>query len=138
MTDTPIWREGMLLGYAPLDAEHKDFVAVIESAKNAADNQDYTLLENVFDKCYAYARNHFSHEENIMEKTNYPDMMAHMKSHQIFVKNISQLRQELEFAGLDEKADIAVRLADFLRVWFIGHVLSRDGLLKPYVQGLSE
>ena len=132
-----VWREQMALNYAPLDEEHQKFILVVNAAKEASENKNMAQVENVFDKCYAYVRNHFSHEEALMERLNYPDILNHMKSHQIFIKNISELRQNFEFSQEDEKFVVAERLSDFLSVWFIGHVLSRDSLLKPYLQKLS-
>ncbi len=136
MTEKVSWRAQMALGYAPLDEEHEAFIPVVNEALEVLEKKDLVGAEDVFDKCYAFARTHFSHEEALMEKLDYPDIMAHMKSHQIFIKNISELRQLYEFAPEDEKMEVFEQLANFLNVWFIGHVLSRDSLLKPFLKSL--
>lgn len=33
---------------------------------------DFQMIDRVFEKCYDYARNHFSHEEDIMERIQFP------------------------------------------------------------------
>ena len=104
MAEKVSWRAQMALGYAPLDEEHEAFIPVVNEALEVLEKKDFIGAENVFDKCYAFARTHFSHEEALMEKLDYPDIIAHMKSHQIFIQNISELRQLYEFAPEDEKA----------------------------------
>lgn len=129
-----LWRDQMDLGYPPLDDEHKDFLSVVQKATEAAKVGDFATMEWVFEKSYEYARDHFSHEEDIMERIQFPDIEAHMKAHQIFIKNISELRQQYEVsASAPEKQQIAIKTANFLNVWLLGHILSRDKVMKPYL-----
>lgn len=131
---TALWRDTMELGYVPLDDEHKAFMEVVQKSTEAANVGDFATMEWVFEKSYDYARDHFSHEEDIMERIQFPDIEAHMKSHQIFIKNISNLRQQYEVsASEEEKREIALKTANFLNVWLLGHILSRDKVMKPYL-----
>ena len=127
------------LGYPPLDKEHQAFFKTIQLADRAAQEEDFGAVSLVFEKCYDYARHHFVHEEKLMEQVSFPGTDAHIKSHAVFIKNISEMREQFEYApDLKEKVRIAVRLAHFLEVWFLGHIMSRDSLLKPYLAKLSE
>ena len=67
------WRDSMKLDYPPLDDEHKAFLDVVNQAFMASQVDDFPMIEKVFEKCYDYARNHFSHEEAYMEKINDPE-----------------------------------------------------------------
>jgi len=128
------WREQMSLNYLPLDQEHQDFLKVVNYSLGAAKSGDFRGMERVFNSCYDYVRNHFSHEEDIMERIKFPDMKAHMQAHRTFIKNISEFRQKYETAKTKEKKiEWAVKTADFLSLWLLGHILSRDKLLKPYL-----
>lgn len=128
------WREQMSLNYLPLDQEHQEFLKVVNYSLSVAKAGDFQAMEQVFDACYDYVRNHFSHEEDIMERINFPDMKAHMQAHRTFIKNISEFRQKYETAtSADRKKEWAVKTADFLSLWLLGHILSRDKLLKPYL-----
>lgn len=131
------WRPSMMLNYPPLDDEHKGFLTVVNQAFLAAQVDDFPMIEKVFEKCYAYARNHFSHEESIMERIQFPDIENHMKSHQVFIHNVSEMRQQYDVApNAEEKRKIAKALANFLNVWLLGHIMSRDKILKPYLTRL--
>jgi hemerythrin len=127
------------LGYPPLDKEHLAFFKTIQLADRAAQEEDFGAVSLVFEKCYDYARQHFVHEEKLMEQMSFPQTDAHIKSHAVFIKNISEMREQFEYAPVaKEKTRIAVWLAHFLEVWFLGHIMSRDSLLKPYLAKLSE
>ncbi len=129
-----LWREQMSLDYPPLDDEHQAFLKTVNRSVVAANTADFETMNFVFEKCYDYVRYHFAHEEDVMERIHFPDMEAHMNAHQTFIRNISEFRQKYEDAAThDEKKKIAIQSANFLNVWFLGHILSRDKLLKPYL-----
>ena len=131
------WREQMSLDYPPLDTEHKEFLEVINKASIDIKLQHVEGMEKMFAACYDYVRNHFSHEEDIMERIRYPELEAHIESHQLFIKNISQFRQEFETAKTKgQQIDAAQKAMAFLSVWFLGHIISRDKPVKPYLTRL--
>ena len=79
-------------------------------------------------------RNHISAEEDVMERVNFPDIMAHIQAHQQFIKNIAEFRQAYEGATTKGKRlDLAQKTVAFLSVWFVGHVTISDKMLKPYL-----
>jgi hemerythrin len=128
------WRDSLNLNYPPLDDEHKSFLNVVNQAYMASQVDDFEMMEKVFEKCYDYARNHFSHEEDIMERIQFPDIENHMKSHQVFIHNVSEMRQQFEVApSMEDKRRISIKLANFLNVWLLGHILSKDKVLKPFL-----
>ncbi|MBQ4471783.1 MAG: hemerythrin family protein [Alphaproteobacteria bacterium] len=128
------WRDQISLDYPPLDDEHKAFLEVINKAVKDYYHRNLDNMPALFDACYDYVRNHFSHEEDVMERINCPDIMAHIQAHQQFIKNISEFRQAYEAAETrGKKLDLAQEVVGFLSVWFIGHLLSRDKLIKPYL-----
>ena len=128
------WRDSMNLNYPPLDDEHKAFLNVVNQAYMASQVDDFPMMEKVFEKCYDYARNHFSHEEDIMERIQFPDIENHMRSHQVFIHNVSEMRQQFDVApSMEDKRRISIKLANFLNVWLLGHILSKDKVLKPFL-----
>jgi len=128
------WRDQMSLDYPPLDDEHKDFLEVINKANIDLSQRNLDNMSQTFEACYDYVRNHFSEEEDVMERVNFPDIMPHMQAHQQFIKNIAEFRQAYENAETrGKKFELAQRAVAFLSVWFVGHVISRDKMLKPYL-----
>ena len=97
------WRDQMSLDYPPLDDEHKAFLDVINNATMDLSRHELENMPNTFEACYEYVRNHFSAEEDVMERVNFPDIMAHMQAHQQFIKNIAEFRQAYENAETKSK-----------------------------------
>ena len=129
-----VWRKQMELSYPPLDDEHKDFLKAVNLAQELVGRNDLSQFDNVFEDCYEYARTHFPHEEDVMERISFPDLDAHIKSHHKFIDNISELRQYYHKAPtITEQQRIARQTADFLSEWFLGHILGRDRVYKPYL-----
>jgi len=129
-----VWREQMSLNYLPLDQEHQEFLKVVNWSLTVSHAGNFSEMEKIFDSCYDYVRNHFAREEDIMERINFPDIKAHTQAHRTFIKNISEFRQKYETAKTPEKKkEWAIKTADFLSLWLLGHILSRDKLLKPYL-----
>ena len=128
------WRDQMSLDYPPLDDEHKAFLEVINNANMDLMRRSVEGMPDMFEACYEYVRNHFSNEEDVMERVNFPDIMPHMQAHQQFIKNIAEFRQAYESATTKgKKLELAQKTLAFLSVWFVGHVISRDKMLKPYL-----
>ncbi len=129
-----LWRKQMDLSYLPIDEEHRAFVTVINSAQEAAEKDDFMRFDTLFEQCYEYARTHFPHEEDIMERISFPDLEAHAQSHQQFIATISELRQTYAKAQtLEEYRYICRKTANYLSAWFLGHIFGRDRLYKPYL-----
>lgn len=128
------WRDQMSLDYMPLDDEHKAFLEVVNKGAVAARVGDFETMDYVFDKCYDYVRHHFTNEEDIMERIQFPDIEAHMKAHNTFIQNISEFRMRYTNAKTQkDKKKAAQETSDFLSLWLVGHILSRDKLIKPYL-----
>ena len=128
------WRDQMSLDYPPLDDEHKAFLDLINNATMDLSRHELENMPAMFEACYDYVRNHFSAEEDVMERVNFPDIMAHIQAHQQFIKNIAEFRQAYDSAATrGKRLDIAQKTVAFLSVWFVGHVISRDKMLKPYL-----
>ncbi len=128
------WYKQMDLAYPPLDDEHRAFMAVVNQAQECAEKEDFMKFDELFESCYEYARTHFPHEEDLMERMGFPDLEAHAQSHQQFIENISELRKAYSQAKTPEEYRyITKKTAHFLSSWFLGHLLGRDRVYKPYL-----
>ncbi len=133
------WRKQMDLQYPPIDDEHQAFMKVVNKAQEAAQKDDFMCFNDIFEQCYEYARTHFPHEEDLMERISYPGLESHALSHQKFIQNISELRQIYNQAKtLEEYRSIVRKTAHFLSAWFLGHILGKDRLYKPYLVRLRQ
>lgn len=70
--------EALILGYDPIDADHERFVRLL-SATTAANDLDFPDL---FRQLAHEMREHFAHENSLMESSGYPALGEHRGEHQ--------------------------------------------------------
>jgi hemerythrin-like metal-binding protein len=69
-----------------------------------------------------YTVHHFSAEEKLMEKHNYPGLVAHRAEHKALTAKVMEFQNDFD-AG---NTTIAVQLMTFLQDWLRNHILSVD------------
>lgn len=134
-----LWMSNMQVGYAPLDEEHKSFIDIINQSYIFLARQDVLGFERVFEWIDEYIQSHFPHEEKILIEIQFPDSLSHQESHHRFKENIEELKT-LFFNAEDMKTKekLAFKTADYIKAWFLGHILSRDKIYKPYLVRLNQ
>ncbi|HIQ32679.1 MAG TPA: bacteriohemerythrin [Methanothermococcus okinawensis] len=120
------WSKDLETGVEAFDEEHKVLIDTI--------NQVYSLMREgkreeakkiLIEKVAAYADKHFKHEEEVMERYNYPKdrLEGHKKMHHFFVNYlIETLLPEIE-KGNEKKFNEAL---NFIVGWLIMHIKNMD------------
>jgi hemerythrin len=119
------WSDRLLMGYAEMDAEHRDFVACVQALQQAAPDQ-------VADRLAAFAehaRRHFGSENAWMVDTNFPARDCHIDEHAAVLKSVEEV-QALVALG---NTGIVRSLADELARWFPGHADYLDSALATWM-----
>ncbi len=124
------WLPEYSVGIETIDRQHQDILGYINRLTEALNSKDrwhvsHYLLIQIND----FFKLHFAVEEALLEVTSYPDLAEHKLSHQDIIEHINALQLR------SVKEDISVELIQFLRDWFIGHVLQSD---KRYGRYLAE
>lgn len=123
------WREGMSVGNAVIDADHKRLIAIINRfEKGGGEIADAVLIELM-----NYADAHFMREEIILRNCRFPFLDAHHKSHQRMVGELTALLESWEVTPRADQALKIDEIANFLRYWLVDHILKEDLPMKPYV-----
>lgn len=109
------WRDGFKVGVTQVDAEHRHLFTLIKALN--IDNVDATLNELL-----DYVVTHFSNEQELMEKSGYPEFQSHLVLHEEFSAHVADF---LSGSG-DWDADRLIELRRFLNKWLVGHILTHD------------
>jgi hemerythrin-like metal-binding protein len=73
------WNDSYKIGEASIDEQHHElFMRAADII--AAVNHESQMLSAL--RLYQYTRTHFSHEEELMRRCNYPDIAAHLLQHE--------------------------------------------------------
>lgn len=115
------WQPEYSVGIETIDRQHQEILGYINQLTTALDSGDrwhvsHYLLIQITD----FIKVHFAVEEALLEITRYPELEPHRASHREIVAHILSLQAKAV------KEDISVELVQFLRDWFIGHVLKSD------------
>ena len=79
------WRDSYSLGDAEIDAQHQTMFALVNALLAATEKSHLAAaVANLF----KHTRDHFTHEETIMRKMDYPGMQAHVEQHNTLLSKL--------------------------------------------------
>ena len=119
------WHDGLLLGYAPMDAVHEEFVHCVQALQAAPDAGLPALLGQLA----GHLERHFGDEDRWMEETQFPARECHINEHAAVMKSVREV-QDLLAQG---NTEVCRRLARELANWFPGHADYLDSALAHWM-----
>lgn len=127
------WADTYLLGYAPMDDTHKEFVTIVHAMLTAPDDDFAAHL----DEFHRHAQSHFEQERGWMSETGFPAMDCHVDEHEAVLKSVCQVQELLarhdDGRSNAEKVAIGRSLAAELARWFPGHADYMDSALAQWM-----
>ncbi|AVO34627.1 bacteriohemerythrin [Ottowia oryzae] len=119
------WRDDFLLGHAPLDDMHREFVEVVSALQAADDAALPAALARVTEHLVA----HFEQENAWMQSTAYPATECHLNEHAAVLASAQAMPARLA-AG---ETQTCRRFAQELASWFPGHADYLDAPLAHWM-----
>ena len=129
------WNDRYLTHVAVFDEHHQRLFQLINDLYEgvmACSNleEERKITKKTLAELVAYAKEHFTSEESLMEEYSYPEFAKHKQEHEEF---FSQLE-----AFISEYRENAVGLSNeifiFMREWISKHILETDGYYKEFFQ----
>lgn len=121
------WKDTYTIGVKEIDNQHRGLFDIISKLFNTRlyepDGKYFFLTLNKF---VEYAQVHFSTEERYMREAQYPKFAEHQREHELFIAQVSQLLQNVE----KKEHDIENKTLDFLKDWYLAHILGTDRELE--------
>jgi len=114
------WKPGYSVKVKICDAEHIKLFALINDLHEAMQSGKGTqIIQRVVGELERYAQNHFSAEEALMARSNYPALPAHRVEHQKFVETVAKFRKQGVTSG-------SIAVLTFLNDWLVNHIRRTD------------
>jgi hemerythrin len=109
------WRDGFKVDIPQVDHEHRHLFHLVKSL-------DVGSIEKTIDELLDYVVIHFTHEQELMERSGYPAFDEHLRLHEQFGATVA------EFMGDDTvwNEERVQQLRRFLNKWLVGHILTHD------------
>jgi hemerythrin len=136
-TDLIQWSDRYRIGIPLIDEQHKkliDMTNTLYTGCLAGDETAKAYFLKAIHGAVDYVRFHFSTEEKLLERINYPGIAAHKKEHENFVKEILQQVQAFQ-AGKKFVPNIFVR---YLRDWVLTHIAVSDKLYAAHLMDMKK
>ena len=125
------WSDDLSVGIDLVDVDHKKLLSLINQLQTAVHYQtDSTLIESTLNDLIDYTKYHFSREEQLMEKNNYPDFEVHKEQHKAMVKQVTKFIDEYR---VDNTRTID-NVVSYLKTWLINHIKGTDQQYIPYIK----
>ncbi len=119
------WSDAFVLGHEPMDATHREFVALVRAMQTGPEAGLAGLLADF----EAHARRHFEEEDRWMLETGFPPRECHMDEHAAVLRSVVEVREVVARGEFDQVR----RLADALADWFPRHADWLDSALAHWL-----
>jgi hemerythrin len=117
------WNNTYSVGIKVVDDQHAGLFDTLNELHAAMlKGQEKSVIGGLLQDLLTYTRNHFSAEELILARANYPDLPAHRLKHQKLTAEVA------EYAERFKRGEVAlsVHLIHFLCDWLTQHILRED------------
>ncbi|MDR2019333.1 MAG: bacteriohemerythrin [Treponema sp.] len=131
------WNNRFLIGIPLIDKQHKNLVDMTNKlymgclkGNEEAGSHFLRAIHEAVD----YTRYHFSTEEQLMRRIGYPELAAHRRQHEDFIREI--LREVNTFK--DGKKFVPNLFVRYLRDWVLTHIAVSDRRYAAYIHALKK
>ena len=123
--------DAFLVGIEQIDKQHEKLIGLINHLHDAILTQKATrgLTTKILIELFEYTSIHFTYEEKLMEKREYPQFEIHRTQHRVFANKVHN------YLDAQQKGEILLNttLMSDLMQWLSGHILKTDKLFGEYL-----
>lgn len=126
-----VWKDSFNIGVKEIDAQHRLFLDYVNECYNAVcSNKQTKVTDATIYDLKVYAATHFRSEEKLMLDNKYPGLWKHAEQHAYFESQVA----ELEKMRKEGNTSAASGLLEFMREWFLDHILVHDKKLASFLK----
>ena len=127
------WNEKLATGNHEIDNQHKELFLRFDSLLAACNQRKgkeevHNLLHFLGD----YVKTHFSMEEALQKKHNYPHYPAHKEDHAGFIREFQKLTEQLQAEGAS--FPLVIQTNQTMVSWLIKHINGMDKEMATFLR----
>jgi len=131
MNATFRWTANYALGVGEIDREHQHLFALAEEMHQAMmAGKGKQIVMHLLDEMLAYTGQHFAHEEELMERSGFPDREPHLRQHEELRTQVRAKRAR----ALAGEVTMTIEAMQFLMSWLKGHILASDCRIADFLR----
>jgi len=127
------WSEEYELGNDFVDSQHKKLFELVNNiGKYCNEGRNVNTLSETLDFLLQYTVQHFSDEEALQIKFNFPEYEHHKKLHEEFEAIV--IEKVAEFKDKGSTKNLKDTVNDFVITWLVNHILKEDMKIGEYIK----
>lgn len=131
-----IWTSKLETGNTRIDTQHKTLLSAFNNLVTASQTGlGRKELFSTVDFLVEYTKQHFSEEEALQLKYQYPKYEFHRTQHQNFTQTVLEICEKLKQEGAT--LQLLSRVNQEMGDWLIHHILTEDKDLANYIHMYS-
>jgi hemerythrin len=124
------WNDELSVGSSFIDNDHRKLISLVNQLHEAMrEGQDKDILQPVLAELIKYTQEHFTREEEHMEKIQYADRAAHKAEHDKLLNEVLEMQKKFN----DGSAMLTFQVSKFLRDWLVNHIMQSDKKLAAAI-----
>ena len=124
------WTDELSVGVEQMDIQHKKLITIINNFHNTVSmGDDKSAVQKAVDGLVDYIKMHFSEEEALMQKYNFPQSDIHRRVHERLAQDVNEYVEKLQ-AG---QKIMGIEMAFFLKGWLENHIGETDKKYGLYI-----
>ena len=126
-----MWKKSYELKIPEIDMQHRRLVGLVNELSDAMmQRAGQRTVPHVLDELADYIQLHFSDEEKLMQKINYPEIENHCQQHLEFTQQVLDFKERY---SQEHEVDTP-GLLNFLCDWLKGHILENDKEISRFIR----
>ena len=127
------WSDALSMSNAEIDSEHQNFIKLVNDLNGeiASQQRDKTVVGHIMTHILEDAVAHFSNEERLFVKYDYPNAQEHKQIHSDLINKFEQALKEFQNTELGLRwTTIGLEIRNML----VDHVLNEDTKYIEYLR----
>lgn len=128
-----IWNNDYCIGISEIDSQHCKIIDQINYLIDNMNSEDKDYLNSeIIRNLYKYSKEHFTTEEELLRKLNYPGLDNQIKEHSEF--KLKTVKSAIKV--LKGHKNVPEETIQFLKDWWTNHILKVDMEYKDFVSNI--
>ena len=118
------WSDRLSVGVQSIDDQHRKMLSLLNQLYDGMmSGKGKIALGGILQALIDCTAMHFTHEENLLLRSGYPDSAAHQKEHSDLLQQIRGIRRQYETVG---PSAVTIPVMSFLENWTMNHITGAD------------
>ncbi len=131
-----IWNQQLSVGVEAIDDQHKELINKINDlTETIFKGEEKIKVVEFIEFLDNYVTAHFSQEEAMMLKADYPEIVSHTREHAAFITRLDTFKRNFNATG--HTPELSFETQKWLYGWLISHVSKQDKLAGTYINSKS-